>query len=130
MLNTVVSYVAPSPEDIPEMVASGPIGSLLRMRVANGTDARRVFDLHPGELIIGREEGSEIQLEDRRVSHNHAIVRVRGEKVTIADLRSTNGTKVNDATIKQETPLAPGDQIDVGGVILVVERHEAASSDH
>ena len=129
-LNTVIPYVAPASRSTPEIGLSVPSGSMLRMRVANGTDARRVFDLHPGELIIGREEGSEIQLEDRRVSHNHAIVRVRGEKVTIADLRSTNGTKVNDATIKQETPLAPGDQIDVGGVILVVERHEAASSDH
>ena len=98
----------------------------LRIRVTSGADAGRAFDLHPGELSIGREEGSEILLQDPVVSHNHAVLRVHGERVTIEDLHSTNGTKVNGMAIGRQTPLAPGDQLDLGGVILVIEQSRTA----
>jgi pSer/pThr/pTyr-binding forkhead associated (FHA) protein len=45
----------------------------------------------------------------------------------IEDLHSTNGTRVNNVAIEQETPVEPGDQIDLGGVILVVELPEPAN---
>ena len=94
--------------------------------MTSGADAGRAFDLHPGELSIGREEGSEILLQDPVVSHNHAVLRVHGERVTIEDLHSTNGTKVNGMAIGRQTPLAPGDQLDLGGVILVIEQSRTA----
>ena len=102
---------------------------VLRLRVTNSADEGQSFDLQPGELTIGREEGSAIQLQGGGVSHNHALLRVRGDNATIEDLRSTNGTKVNGAVIDRQTPLAPGDQIDVGGVRLVVEQHPTAGPD-
>src|SRR5262249_34406888 len=89
--------------------------------LTNTADAGEWFDLHPGEMVIGREEGSEIQLEDQRVSHRHAILRVRDGDVTIEDMSSTNGTRVNGADIGHETPVGPGDQIDVRGVEVLVE---------
>ena len=106
-----------------------PAKPVLRLRVTNSADEGRSFDLQPGELTIGREEGSAIQLQGGGVSHNHALLRVRGDNATIEDLRSTNGTKVNGAVIDRQTPLAPGDQIDVGGVQLVVEQHPTAGPD-
>jgi pSer/pThr/pTyr-binding forkhead associated (FHA) protein len=92
----------------------------LQLVVTGGADAGQVFALHPGELIIGREEGSNIQLMDRRVSHNHTLLRVRGEQVIVEDLRSTNGTKVNGVTISGPIHMLPGDQLDLGGVLLVL----------
>ncbi len=115
----VVSPTAPT-----QIVPSVPTGPPLRIRVTNSADAGRAFDLHPGELTIGREEGSAIQLQDSTVSHNHALLRVSGENATIEDLRSTNGTKVNGVAIDRQTPLAPGDQIEVGDVKLAVEQHQ------
>ena len=97
--------------------------------MTNSADAGRAFDLHPGELTIGREEGSAIQLQDSTVSNNHALLRVSGEDATIEDLRSTNGTKVNGVVIDRQTPLAPGDQINVGDVQLAVEQHQTTSPD-
>ncbi len=73
---------------------------------------------------MGRRWTSKIRLEDSSVSHRHAILRVRDQNVTIEDLHSTNGTRVNDVDIEQETPLAPGDRIDVGNVQLVAELPE------
>jgi pSer/pThr/pTyr-binding forkhead associated (FHA) protein len=98
------------------------VSSPLRLRVINSADAGRTFDLHPGELTIGREEGSAIQLRDGTVSHTHALLRVSGEDATIEDLRSTNRTKVNGVAIDRQTPFAAGDQIDVGDVKLAVEQ--------
>ena len=112
-----------------QIMPAVPAKPVLRVRVTNSPDEGRTFDLQPGESTIGREEGSAIQLQDSGVSHNHALLRVRGDNATIEDLRSTNGTMVNGAVIDRQTPLAPGDQIDVGGVQLVVEQHPAASPD-
>jgi hypothetical protein len=114
LLNTVI-------HDIEQVTPSLPARPALWIVLTNTADAGEWFDLHPGEMIIGREEGSEIQLEDQRVSHRHALLRVRDGDITIEDMSSTNGTRVNGADIRHETPIGPGDQIDVGGVELLVE---------
>ena len=110
-----------SPAATTQIIASVPAAPLPRIVLTSGANAGQSFSLHQGELIIGREEGSEIQLGDHTVSHNHALLRVHDDHVTIEDLHSTNGTRVNGTPVERPAPLAPGDQIDVGGVRLVVE---------
>jgi pSer/pThr/pTyr-binding forkhead associated (FHA) protein len=96
----------------------------LRLVVTDGPNLGQTFRLRRGEVTIGREEGSDIKLDDLTVSHNHALVRRRGEVTTIEDLRSTNGTMVNGATISRPVRIAPGDLIAVGAVELMVEQYE------
>ncbi len=93
----------------------------LRILVTSGTNAGQAFTLHQGDQIIGREEGSEIRLDDPVISHTHALLRIDGEQVTVEDLRSTNGTKVNGTTIEGQTLLTPGDELELGGVQLLLE---------
>ncbi|MGD0376705.1 MAG: DUF6519 domain-containing protein [Streptosporangiaceae bacterium] len=112
-----------------QIMPAVPAEPTLRLRVTNSADDGKSFDLQPGESTIGREEGSTIQLQDLGVSHNHALLRVSGDNATIEDLRSTNGTRVNGELIDRQTPLAPGDQIDLGGVELAVEQHPTTSPD-
>jgi pSer/pThr/pTyr-binding forkhead associated (FHA) protein len=100
---------------------SAPLEPALQLVVTRGSNLGRVFGLHRGELIIGREAKSDIQLDDLTVSHNHALVRTHGELVTIEDLRSTNGTTVNGVAISRPVPVAPGDLIMVGAVELLIE---------
>jgi hypothetical protein len=111
-----------------KIMSDVPATAPLRLRVTNSVDEGRSFALDPGELIIGREKGSAIRLRGRGVSNNHALLRVHGENVTIEDLRSTNGTKVNGVAIDRQTALAPGDLIDVGGVRLEVEHNQGTSA--
>lgn len=117
LLNTVIQQTE-------RAAPSLPARPMLCVVLTNTADAGESFDLHPGEMVIGREEGSEIQLEDQRVSHRHAILRIRDGDVTIEDMNSTNGTRVNDVDIGQETPIGPGDRIDVAGVELLVEEYQ------
>jgi Inner membrane component of T3SS, cytoplasmic domain/Family of unknown function (DUF6519) len=119
LLNTVIRDFTSAGE-----TARVPAGPPLRMVVTNGPDEGRAFDLRPGGTRIGRDEGSDIQLEDPRISHEHAIVWLRGDEVTIADLGSTNGTRVNDVPVERETPITPGDRIELGGVRLELEQGE------
>ncbi len=118
-----------SPTVPTEIMPAVPTTLALRVRVTTSVDKGRSFALDLGELTIGREEGSAIQLRGRGVSKNHALLRVHDEDVTIEDLRSTNGTKVNGVTIDRQTAIVPGDLINVGGVQLVVEYNQVTSPD-
>jgi hypothetical protein len=108
---------------------SPPKGISLRLVVTTGAEPGQFFDLHPGPQVIGREEGSDIQLQDSLVSNNHAVIRVRAGRATIEDLHSTNGTRVNGVAIASRIALAPGDEINIGGAQLVVEARQPAAQD-
>jgi hypothetical protein len=103
-----------------------PPQSALRFVVtSNRPNVGQTFGLHGRELIIGREQGSDIQLDDLTVSHNHALVRTYGEVVTIEDLRSKNGTTVNGVAISRPVRISPRDVITVGAVELLLEQYQA-----
>ena len=64
-------------------------------------------------VTIGRMPESVITLEDPNVSRNHAEIRPTGQDFLVADLGSTNGTKVNGAKISERI-LQDGDELTFG----------------
>jgi two-component system NtrC family sensor kinase len=93
------------------------VPSLLVVR-GHATGSR--FDLSnlEGRLSIGRETGNLVQLRDNEVSRRHAEVRRVGDSFVIDDLRSSNGTFVNNRRIERAT-LSRGDRVQIGGTLLV-----------
>jgi hypothetical protein len=75
-------------------------------------DGKRVR-LGDGIATIGRATECEVRLADTSVSRRHAEVRATADGWAVADLGSTNGTKVNGAVIT-ERKLKDGDTISVG----------------
>lgn len=74
------------------------------------------FDLpSDGVLTLGRVADNDLQVEDGSVSSHHAEVHVRGGRVTIKDLGSTNGTTINGSEVS-ESPLKPGDTLFFGSI--------------
>jgi len=69
---------------------------------------------------IGRREGFDLCLDCRNVSGLHAELLEEGGNLFINDLRSTNGTFVNDEKIRVKTCLAEGDQVQIGKAIFSV----------
>jgi pSer/pThr/pTyr-binding forkhead associated (FHA) protein len=69
---------------------------------------------------IGRGPDRAIRIDDPRVSRNHAVVRRDGERWTITDEGSSNGTRRNGTRITATTPvqLTDGDEIGIGPVTL------------
>ncbi|HEV8420802.1 MAG TPA: DUF3662 and FHA domain-containing protein [Actinomycetota bacterium] len=83
--------------------------------------AGKAFPLGKDRVIIGRLGESDLVLSDPGVSRRHAEVRREDGKYVIADLGSTNGTMVNEATIG-ERELEEGDRITVGRTVLEFRR--------
>ena len=82
-------------------------------------DGRRV-EIGERPLEIGRMPECDVSLSDPNVSRRHAEVRRQGAGFVIVDLGSTNGTRVNGATVKQRA-LNNGDEITVGATKLRFE---------
>jgi len=82
-------------------------------------DGMRVV-LGPEPITIGRLPESTIVVNDPNVSRRHAEIRRSGNDVVVVDLGSTNGTRVNGATI-HERVLGDGDQIVIGTSVLRFE---------
>ncbi len=69
-------------------------------------------------LVVGRKR-AELLIDDPLVSGRHCQFSWREGKVVLKDLGSTNGTMVNGARIERQ-PLKPGDQIQMGRLVLGV----------
>lgn len=78
------------------------------------------FDLwETFRIAIGRHDSNDISLNSRKVSNYHAEILNEAEGLTLRDMRSTNGTFVNDEQIRQQN-IANGDTIRIGGYELKV----------
>lgn len=73
-----------------------------------------------GPVVIGRTPGADIVIADDYVSSQHARVVPTGDGAVLEDLGSTNGTVLNGQRIMAPALLAPGDEIELGTVVLKV----------
>ncbi|MBL9038704.1 MAG: FHA domain-containing protein [Archangium sp.] len=77
------------------------------------------FPLKPDKpLIIGRSSELDMVLVEDMVSRKHAKISWQGDKPTIEDLGSTNGTFVNGEKIQKPFRIKEGDRILIGTSIL------------
>lgn len=68
---------------------------------------------------VGRDEKSDLLLDDVSVSRHHAIfTRTASGRITLRDLNSLNGTYVNGARV-EETTLHSADEVQIGKFKLV-----------
>jgi signal transduction histidine kinase len=79
-------------------------------------------------IVIGREAGCDIVLDDRIVSRRHAEIEVGDDTVVLRDLGSSNGTYVNRERTDSHT-LAPNDAITIGSFGLKVRGHKSLGGD-
>lgn len=81
-----------------------------------------------GAVSIGRARECDVQVVDASVSRIHARLQI-GEKVTITDLASANGTRVRGTAISpnEAVQVPVGEAIEIGGAMVLVQ-HQAAST--
>jgi two-component system NtrC family sensor kinase len=94
--------------------------------VIQGFNRGERFDLDPqtAAVSIGREAGNFIKLDDQEVSRRHAEIRRTGEGYVVGDLKSSNGTFLNDARVDR-ADLTLGDRIRIGRSVLLFARDGA-----
>ena len=72
---------------------------------------RSLIPLGEGEYVIGRARDATVPIDSLLISRHHARIIVAGDRATIEDLGSKNGTLVNGRRIEAATELADGDEI-------------------
>jgi hypothetical protein len=109
---------APGPPS-EEQPAVAPAGRGTAMLVLS--DGGKQYPLRTDRSVIGRLQGSEIEIQDPGASRRHAEIRRQDEEFVVVDLGSTNGTLVNDRPIA-EAALEDGDRITIGRTVLEFRR--------
>jgi hypothetical protein len=98
---------------VAEIAEGSRVGSLVL------SDGRRVA-LGDEPVVLGRLPDCQVVISDPKASRRHAEVRPSGNGFLVADLNSTNGTKLNGAEIREQA-LHDGDRIGIGATIVRFE---------
>lgn len=103
------------------------MSSRYSLRFESGERSGESIPVEGPTFTVGRRPGSSLQILDASVSGKHAELRFDGSDVTLCDLGSTNGTRVNGERVL-ELSIQPGSQITFGNVTLMFESPDSASS--
>ncbi len=86
-----------------------------------------IFQTHPlpseGDVAIGRTPANDIQVDHPSISRQHAVLHMGPTAMSIEDQGSANGTWRAGEYLAagRPTPLRPGELVDLGGVLLVIQ---------
>jgi hypothetical protein len=75
----------------------------------------------PAGVSLGRSRQCDVVLDDPSISRQHAEIRPRGGSWVLTDLGSTNGSSINGRRIEQPEVIKPGDEIELGTLVLTFE---------
>ena len=74
------------------------------------------------QITIGRGEENDIVIPENFVSHHHAFIYQHENQYVIEDLGSVNHTYVNGNALSGKAYIKPGDEVQIGMVVLRFER--------
>ncbi|HEX4621861.1 MAG TPA: sigma 54-interacting transcriptional regulator [Myxococcaceae bacterium] len=92
--------------------------------VEAGADQGRTFTIdgsQPSRVLVGQSSVCEVLLADREVSRRHAALEISLGRLRISDLGSSNGTFVNDVSVR-DAFLRGGETVRLGSTRLRVQR--------
>jgi pSer/pThr/pTyr-binding forkhead associated (FHA) protein len=96
----------------------------MQLRYLNSEGQQAAFELGVKPVIIGRGEAADIRLQDEKVSRRHCEIRLWDGDFVLKDLKSHNGTYVNERPIEVAI-LHSGDSVRVGNAALAFEKRAA-----
>ncbi len=83
-----------------------------------GVSAGEMFKLEEARTVVGRGTKVNVRLNDEGVSREHCAFVREGDKVTLVDLGSTNGTYCNGIKVDRKQ-LTDGDKVMVGSTSIL-----------
>ena len=73
-----------------------------------------VVPITSNPFVIGRSSDCDMRCHSQAISRRHCEIRVSGLEVTLVDLDSRNGVRVNGEVIRESYPLKSGDRLAIG----------------
>lgn len=91
------------------------------VRIRCDYEAGRVIELSSPRFVIGRAANSNLHIDDRRLSRQHAEIICEAERYFLVDLGSRNGTRVNGKPLVEgeRQPLKDQDEIQIGPLLAL-----------
>jgi diguanylate cyclase (GGDEF)-like protein len=120
----VLTHVQPDADDL--MGKASKLDPALI--VVQGEMLGRVFRLKEGVTQIGRQPDNAVVVQQRAVSGRHAQVRREGGTVILEDLKSTNGTILNQDKIERPQVLQQNDLIKIGTCVFKYSENQLDTS--
>jgi len=87
-----------------------------------GRKTMRVYDIDQETISIGRDEDTDIVIDNTSVSRKHAEIRKEGFRWVVEDMGSSNGTYLHGQKIESPQAVAVGDEIGFGKFMLVFDK--------
>jgi pSer/pThr/pTyr-binding forkhead associated (FHA) protein len=101
------------PEELPPEIDA-------RLRIVSGPGKGKVFPIRENSVVLGRDEGCHVVVDDPSVSGRHAIVSYRGGEFRVSDLGSTNGSLLNGSPLT-ESVFQESDDLRLGKTVIRLE---------
>lgn len=79
----------------------------------------RLVPLAAGENLVGRDPECVLTIPSGLVSRQHARIVVTGDRASLQDLGSKNGTRLGGRRVAGEVSLSDGDELKIGPALLV-----------
>lgn len=99
----------------------------MKLIVKTPDGKKETYELQEKPVTIGRSPDADIVLSDERSSRMHCGIRYLDEEYFVRDLKSKNGTFLNEERIEMAR-LSPGDRIRIGSVVIVAEEQEESDA--
>ena len=88
--------------------------------VETGPDKGRKITLPKQAVVLGKSAECDIKVPSTIVSRRHCRISIEKDFVVLRDLRSKNGTFLNDRKVGKDVFLASGDKIRLGQAVFTV----------
>lgn len=85
----------------------------IKLVVFRPDGSRKDIPLKRGRYVVGRSAGATLRIPLPSVSREHCEIICDGERVTLKDLNSSNGTYLNEERVSEKL-MAAGDVIAIG----------------
>ena len=96
---------------------------MIKLTITEKGGETKALSFDKEEVVIGRVQGNDIVIPKGNISKRHTKVTLSGGRLTVTDLKSTNGTYVNGRRVA-EVVLNDGDRISVAGLDLIFHSAE------
>ena len=95
----------------------------VKLRVLSGSHEGKEIGITSEKFLIGRSESCQLRPKSESVSRKHCVLVMKDNRLLIQDLKSRNGTYVNDKRlpIDKAKVLKAGDQLRIGKLLFEIE---------
>ena len=97
------------------------------LKILNGPQAGKTFQLKEGENLVGRTPECQVIILSSGISKRHAKIIISGQKFSVVDLQSSNGTFVNGVHIQSRILNITKDKISFYDVLIAIESSDQSA---